>query len=149
MGEMLGNEENHPKKSSGLLCQRNDMKYSFIAHHKKTWPVDLMCRRLGVQRNVFYIFSKRRDIDDWQHQELLESVKDIAQASNNSYGSRRMKKALNVLDYPIVRYKSRKLMKDTCIQVRYRKKYKVTTTSQHKRPVFENILFCQFDVATT
>lgn len=33
------------------------------------------------------------------------------------------------------------------MQVRHRKKYKVTTNSNHKQPVFENRLNRQFDVA--
>lgn len=29
------------------------MKYAFITQDKKTWPVDLMCRLLGVSRNAY------------------------------------------------------------------------------------------------
>jgi len=35
----------------------------------------------------------------------------------------------------------------TNVQVRHRKKYKVTTNSQHKQPVFENLIQRQFEVA--
>ena len=38
-------------------------------------------------------------------------------------------------------------MKDAGIQVRYKKKYKVTTNSNHKRPVYNNVLNRQFNVA--
>ena len=64
-----------------------------------------------------------------------------------SYGSRRMKKALNILSYPASRNKARKLMKEAGVQVKHRKKYKVTTNSNHKQPVFDNVLNRQFDVA--
>lgn len=37
-------------------------------------------------------------------------------------------------------------MKEAQIFVRYRKKYKVTTNSSHKQPVYENVLNRQFDV---
>jgi len=125
------------------------MKYLFIAQHKKTWPVDLMCRLLGVTRGGYYGYHQRhRDReDDHYHQELLEAVRDIAKASDYSYGSRRMKKALNILSYPASRNKARKLMKEAGVQVKHRKKYKVTTNSNHKLPVFENVLNRQFDVA--
>ena len=37
-------------------------------------------------------------------------------------------------------------MKEAKVQVKHRKKYKVTTNSNHKQPVFENVLNRQFDV---
>lgn len=57
-----------------------------------------------------------------------------------------MKKALNCLGYPVGRQYTQRLMKEAGIQVRYRKKYKVTTNSKHKLPVFDNVLNRQFDV---
>jgi transposase InsO family protein len=84
---------------------------------------------------------------DDSHQEQLDAVCEIARASDNTYGSRRMKKALNTLGFPVSRSKARKLMREAGVQVKYRKKYKVTTNSRHRQPVFENILDRQFDVA--
>ena len=123
------------------------MKYVFIAQHKKTWPVDLMCRLLGVTRGGYYGYQRRNGgRPDFYHLELLEAVKDIAEATEYSYGSRRMKHALNALSYPVSRNKARKLMKEAGVQVKHRKKYKVTTNSNHKQPVFDNVLDRQFDV---
>ncbi len=67
------------------------MKYLFVAQHKKTWPVDLMCRLLGVTRSGYYGYQRRHAGrgKDFYHQELLEAVRDIAKASKDSYGSRR------------------------------------------------------------
>jgi len=124
------------------------MKYSFIALHKKTWPIDLMCRVLGVKRNGYYSYQKNqsRKVDDPYHAEMIEWVKDIAESSNHTYGERRMQKALNALHYPVTRGKAKKLMKEAEVKVRSRKKYKVTTNSSHKQPVFENVLDRGFDV---
>ena len=124
------------------------MKYCFVTQHKKAWPVDLMCQLLGVTRSGYYGYKRRNEgrPDDTYHRELLESVKVIAHGSGNSYGSRRMKNALNALSYPVSRSKTRKLMKEACVQARHRKKYKVTTNSNHKQPVFDNVLNRQFMV---
>ena len=123
------------------------MKYVFIAQHKKTWPVDLMCRLLGVTRGGYYGYQRRNGgRPDFYHLELLEAVRDIARATEDSYGSRRMKHALNALSYPVGRNKARKLMKEAGVQVKHRKKYKVTTNSNHKQPLFDNVLERQFDV---
>ena len=124
------------------------MKYLFVTQHKKTWPIDLMCRVLGVSRQGYYHY--RRNIEaklaDSEHQEMLEWMKDIAIASKYSYGRRRMEKAMNVLGFPISRTKTVNLMKEAGIQVRHKKKFKVTTNSNHKLPLFENLLERQFDV---
>jgi len=124
------------------------MKYLFVTQHKKTWPIDLMCRVLGVGRQGYYHY--RRNIEaklaDPEHQEMLEWIEDIAIASGHTYGRRRMKRAMNALGYPISRMKTVKLMKEAGIQVRHKKKFKVTTNSNHKLPLFENLLDRQFDV---
>jgi len=77
---------------------------------------------------------------------MLDWIKDIAESSKYSYGSRRMKRALNALGYPISRQKAGKLMKEAGVQVRHRKKYKVTTNSKHQQPVYDNLVDRQFDV---
>lgn len=58
-----------------------------------------------------------------------------------------MKQALNALGYSISRWKTRKLVREAFVTVRHRKKYKVTTASNHQLPVFENQLNRQFTVA--
>jgi putative transposase len=124
------------------------VKYSFITQHKNTYPVSLQCQVLGVSRHGYYAYQ-RRPIDPAAikaHQDLLDWVRDIAESSKYTYGSRRMKVALNTLGYPVSRNKARKLMKEAKVQVRHRKKYKVTTNNNHKHPVFENLLDRQFDV---
>ena len=125
------------------------MKYSFIAQHKKTWPVDPMCQLLGVTRNGFYRYQndRRKSLRDSEYQEMFRLIKEIAVASDYSYGSRRMKIAMHARGYSLGRYKARRLMRDAGIQVRHRKKYKVTTSSNHKQLVFENVLDRQFFVS--
>jgi putative transposase len=124
------------------------MKYSFIAQHKKTWPIDTMCRVLGVMRNGYYGYQKRHEnkpVDPY-HQEMLYWLKRVAESSGYCYGTRRMQRALNALGYSIGRSKTRSLMKEAGVIVRYRKKYKVTTNSNHKKPLFDNVLNRQFAV---
>ena len=125
------------------------MKYVFIARHKKTWPIDVMCRVLGVSRSGYYRFDTQdKDLAAKRYrEEMLACIQWIAESSgNNTYGSRRMKFAMNNLGYPLSRNQARKLMREAGVQVRHRKKYKVTTNSNHKQPVFDNLLQRQFDV---
>jgi putative transposase len=107
-----------------------------------------MCRILSVKRNGYYRFQKHRrnKSEDLTHQTLLQCVKDIDVASDHSYGSRRMQQALNGCGYSFGRDRTSCLMKEADVQVRYRKKYKMTTNSQHSQPVFNNLPIRQFEV---
>ena len=107
-----------------------------------------MCQQLGVTRSGYYSFLKRQDNkpDDPVHSEMIEWIKDIAESSDNTYGYRRMNTALNILGYSVGRNKTRKLMKEAGVKVKHKKKYKVTTNSNHKHPVFDNLLERQFIV---
>jgi transposase InsO family protein len=101
----------------------------------------MLCRVLGVSRSGFYDFLRRQDRDpDPEHEEKLEWVKEIAEASDHTYGSRRMAKALQALGYRVGRHQARSLMREAGVWVRYRRRYRVTTESNHRKAVFPNRL---------
>lgn len=109
-----------------------------------------MCQILGVTPSGYYSYQQRKRTTagpNPEHDELLDWVQQISVASKFSYGNRRIRKALNALGFPVGRGKTRRLMREANVFVRYRKKYKVTTNSNHKQPVFENILNRQFQVS--
>jgi len=97
-----------------------------------------MCRPLGVTRGGYYRHLNKAV--DYYHLELIEPVQDLAKASDNTYGSRRMKVALGAMSYPVSRNKARRLMKEAGVLVKRRKKFKVTTDSNHVKPLFDNVL---------
>ncbi len=109
----------------------------------------MMCLLMNVSRSGYYHYRKNsynKPVDP-EHQELLDFVKEISDASKQTYGRRRMQKALNALGYLVGRHKTKKLMKEAGVMVRYRKKYKVTTNSNHKKPLYENVLNRDFSPA--
>ncbi len=86
------------------------MKYTFITQHKNTYPVSLQCRVLGVSRQGYYHYckvtaNKQKTVE---HQEMLEWIKELAIVTDFSYGSRRMKRALNALSYVVSRNRAKK-----------------------------------------
>ena len=58
-----------------------------------------MCEILGVSRCNYYSAVRRKEHiePDPQHDELIEWVQKVADASDFTYGVRRMKRALNSL----------------------------------------------------
>lgn len=125
------------------------MKYSFITQQKNTYPIRLLCQVLGVSRPCYYHYRRQtaNTREGCEHRNMLEWIKANDELSDHSYGSRRMKNALNGLGYSVSRHKVRKLMREAGVAVRYRKKYKVTTNSNHTQPVFDNLLQRQFSVS--
>ena len=107
-----------------------------------------MCRILGVKSNNYYSYQKRYSTksEDPTHQEMIDWVKDIAPFSDNTYGERRIQKVLNALGFPVSRHKTAQLMKEANVWVRYKKKYKVTTNSDHNKPIYPNVLEQNFNV---
>lgn len=96
---------------------------------------------MGVGRSSFYDWLLRGQQEpDPEHEERVEWVKRVATGSNNTYGSRRMARALKALGYPVGRHQARSLMRQAGIWVRYHRRYRVTTDSNHSQPVFSNRL---------
>ena len=108
----------------------------------------MLCRMMGVSRNGFYDYLRRQQRDpDPEHEAKLGWVKDLAEASDHTYGSRRMAEALRALGYGGTgRYQARSLMREAGVWVRYRRRYRATTNSDHRQPVFENRLERAFAV---
>jgi len=110
--------------------------------------VKLLCRLLGVSRSGFYDDLRRwEQTPDPAHEKKLKRVKELAEASDHTDGSRRMAKALQALGYPVGRHQARSLMREAGVWVRDRRRDRATTNSNHRRPVFENRLKRDFAVA--
>ncbi|BAH38542.1 putative transposase orfB for insertion sequence element [Gemmatimonas aurantiaca T-27] len=67
------------------------MKFGFIAKHRGTWSVELLCDALGVSRSGFYAWctrppSIREQVDDT----LLMAMRQSFAASDRTYGVRRV-----------------------------------------------------------
>ena len=108
----------------------------------------LLCRLLGVSRGGFYDYLRRHErAPDPVREEKRVCIRWLAQGSANTYGSRRMAKGLRALGYPVGRDQARRLMREADVWVRYRRRYRVTTDSGHRQPVFAHLLKREFTVA--
>ena len=104
----------------------------------------LLCQVMQVSRSGYYAYLSRPT--HRINERLILEVKLIAQQSKNSYGSRRMSMALQSKGYAIGRCAARTLMRQAGIECKQRRRYRITTDSQHQRPVADNILNRAFDV---
>ncbi len=121
------------------------MKYGFIRDHERSWPVVHLCRLLEVQRSAYYDWRDRPGkVIAPEELALRRRMKALFAASRGSLGSRTMMKNLNQEGFEIGRERTRRLMKQLQLKVRQKRKYKVTTDSQHRLPVAENVMNREF-----
>jgi len=109
--------------------------------------VALLCDVMEVSRSGFYRYMKTFNKPDLNADpDLLADVKAVFEASGETYGSRRMAKALRALGHPVGRYQARSLMRKLGLRVLPTRRFKITTDSKHSLPVAPNILARKFDV---
>jgi putative transposase len=77
---------------------------------------------------------------------LKSSLKQVFEASKNTYGSRRLSKELSGLHGAIGRFKTSRLMRELALRVRYPKRFRVTTDSKHQYQLAPNTLNRAFSV---
>lgn len=125
------------------------MRYAFIAAHHDLWPVSVQCAALEVSRSGFYDYVSRQEQPtiDAEEVTLVARVKAIAAKTRDSYGSRRMARALQDEGFAVGRGKARRLMKQAGVRVkRAKRRGPVTTESRHGYNIAPNLLARQFDV---
>lgn len=110
------------------------------------YPVDLMCLLLIVSRSGYYNW-KLNPIGKLQtrKQHLKQQIREAYFEAKCLYGSPRLAVELRRSNHKISRTTVARYMKDMGIQSKRRKRYKVTTDSKHKEPVFENLLNRNFN----
>jgi len=105
-----------------------------------------MCKVLEVSRSGFYKWLKsgvsKRKI---RNQMLLSEIREIFDVSKQTYGSPRITKELNRRGFKASKPLVAKLMRNAGIRSKVKRKYKITTDSNHKYPVAENLLKRNFN----
>jgi putative transposase len=123
------------------------MRYKFIFTEKANYPVSILCDVMQVARSGYYAWLKcptsARQI---KNEELVALVKEIFSDSHETYGTRRIAKALEGRGIPCGRARARTLMKLAGVKVKRRRRFKATTDSKHKLPVAPNLLEQDFTV---
>jgi transposase InsO family protein len=119
------------------------MIYKIVDQWQQKAAVAQACCVLDVSRSGYYAAKVRATTvvicADTVH------LKAAFNASQRSYGSRRLVSTLQGQDIKIGRYKVRRLMREAELKPVWKKKFVNTTDSNHDLPVAENILNRQFN----
>ena len=102
---------------------------------------------LGVSSSGYYDWQKRppspRHLEDEQ---LTPLITEIFNSQRSGCGTRVIKKALSRQGYRISRRRIGRLMKQTGLRCKTRKKFKATTNSRHSYPIAPNLLDRAFSI---
>ena len=124
------------------------MKYAFIERHRHAWSISMMCYLLEVSSSGFYNYLRRKaksetgtnGVGRVGDMALLTHIRAIYAEFRGAYGWPRVWRELQGRNIRVGKERVRKMMRDNGIQARGKKKFKVTTDSNHAFPVSENIL---------
>jgi putative transposase len=124
------------------------MRFTFIAAKKAEHTVSILCRCLRVTRSGFYAWQRRPEsIHTRDDRRLTVLVRASFKESKQRYGSPRIHEDLIEQDEHVSRKRVVRLMQEDGLQARARKRYKITTMSDHDQPVAANLLDRQFEAA--
>ena len=124
------------------------MRFRCIAAEKATHAVTILCRCLCVTRSGFYAWRQRPESRHAQRDRHLRVlVRTSYEASRRRYGSSRVHEDLMEQQIPVSRKRVARLMHEEGLQARVRKRFKVTTMSDHDQPGAANLLARQFEAA--
>jgi len=123
------------------------MRYRFIQAHRNEFRVWLMCRVLEVSRGGFYLWLKRPESQrSVENGRLVVAIRAIHRESRGVYGSPRVHARLRAQSGRYGRNRIARLMREMQIQGKRRRKFRVTTDSDHTLPISGNILDRKFTI---
>lgn len=122
------------------------MKFAFIQEEKANYPVRVLCDVLEVSRSGFYASLNRKpSVRARENETLLEEIRVAHKKSRGTYGSPRIHHGLKKKRPSLGKNRIARLMREDEIVGRKRKKFCLTTDSNHDFPVAENLLDRRFE----
>jgi len=128
------------------------VKYAFIQRHKRTWPIRVQCRVLGVSVSGYHQhlarlshIAQRRHLGD---EALLVHIGAVYAENRGAYGWPRIWRQLRRQGIRVGKLRVQRLMQQHGIQARGKRRFRVSTTdSRHDLPIAPNRLDRNFSVA--
>ena len=121
------------------------MRYDFVERHRARWPVRLMCRVLRVSPGGYYDWRGRPTSQQAQRREaLVVAIEAVDGEVKARYGSPGIHAELVARGEPCCVNTVARLMRREGIAAKTKRKFRVTTDSNHDRPVAENVVNRQF-----
>lgn len=124
------------------------MRYQLIDRHRHEYPIEVLCEVLDVSKSGYYAW-RRRPISARAQQDrhLQERIVNIHRDSKGRYGASRVHAELRAQGQQCGRKRVARLMRSAGLRGRGKRKYRVTTDSDHALPLAENVVQRHFEVS--
>jgi len=118
------------------------VRYKFILENETIYPVEKMCKYLNISKNSYYSWRLNKETTKMKTSKLLlmERVKVNFELSREIYGSYRIQKMLEREGLFYSRSYIATLMQEMGLKSVLRRKFVITTDSNHSFPIAENLL---------
>jgi putative transposase len=117
------------------------MRYAWIREHQKDYPVQAMCRVLEVSDSGYYDWRDRSPSARQQrHQRIAQAAARAHYQHDRIYGYRKVHEELLAEGVPCCEDTVRQVMRENGLKSKVKRKFVITTDSDHAEPVAENIL---------
>lgn len=124
------------------------MKYAYIQAHQKQRSVTALCRALQVSRSGYYAWGAHQDSARAQaNLTLLEHIRRVQHQTRQRYGLIKCWKQLNHEGIACGRSRVARLRREHDIYARRRRRFVLTTRSQHRYWIAPNRLQRHFTAA--
>ena len=136
------------RKRRSLLCEGKLMRYRFIDAHQKAWPVSLMCRVPSVSRRGYYDWTGRRPIREaHSNRDLDRRIRELFARHRQCFGAPRITGALHDEGIKCSENRVARRMPILGLKAIQAKTFKVTTDSNHSKPVAPDLIEQDFSAA--
>ncbi len=122
------------------------MKFGFVAKHRVTWPVEVLCDSLGVSRSGFYAWRTRpRSARARTDAEILRTIRTSFELTDSTYGARRMLDDVRDAGHVCGRQRVARLMRSAALWARPRRRARpIDNGARALHVVAPNVLDRQF-----
>ncbi len=121
-----------------------------MKNHNESYSVKKMAEILKISKSRYYAWLKSKPSShQLKDQELLKEIKQIHDDSRKTYGSPNVYKAIEKKGFKTSRKRVARLMRENGLKGAQKRRFRVTTDSDHDYPVAPNLLNRQFNVSTT
>lgn len=126
------------------------MKCAWIARHRDSYPIDLMCRLLSVARSSLFTWLQAKPISPRQAEDarLLVAIQAAHARGRGSYGPAKIRKELAEQGRYVGINRIKRLRKAAGLHCKRRRHFRATTDSRHTLPVAPNRLDQRFATTT-
>ena len=117
------------------------MKYAWIKEHDKQFPIAVMSLVLQVSTSGYYAWLERQpSVQQQRHQYIAQAVGRSYFESERIYGYRKIHQDLLEANVVCCKETVRRIMREIGLYSRIKRKFVLTTDSEHDMVVAENLL---------